>query len=48
VVVGEECSGGSGCAAGFVVPDRGGERKESLQDASADAFGFAAAVTFLK
>ena len=31
---------------GFVVPDGGGEREDALQDAGADAGGFAAAVAF--
>ena len=32
--------------AGFVVPDRGGEREEALQDAGAHAGGLSCAVAF--
>ena len=31
---------------GFVVPDGGGEGEDALQDAGADALGFASAVAF--
>ena len=39
-------AGWSWLLGGFVVPDRGGEREESLEDPGADPFGFAAAVAF--
>src|SRR6056297_2846787 len=43
-VVGGSC--GSGDAAGFVVPDRRGQRLEALPDSGADAGGFAPVVAF--
>ena len=46
VVVGEQGAGGAWLLGGLVVPVRGGEGEESLQDARGDAGGGAPAVVF--
>jgi len=46
VVVGDKGAGGAGLSGGLVVPDGGGEREESLQDACGDAAAGAACVAF--
>ena len=46
MVVGEQGAGGAWLLGGLVVPDRGGEGEESLQDARGDAGGGAPAVAF--
>ena len=39
MVIGEQGAGGAWLLGGLVVPDRGGEGEESLQDAGGDAGG---------
>ena len=46
MVVGKQGAGGAWLLGGLVVPDRGGEGEESLQDARGDAGGGAPAVAF--
>lgn len=46
MVVWGECSGGAVTVGGFVVPDRGGEREDSLEDAGTDPGAGPAAVSF--
>ncbi len=46
MVVGGEAAGWSGPVGGFVVPDRGGEGEDALEDAGDDALGFSPAAAF--